>query len=129
VLDASAALELLFRTPAGQAVADRIARGRPTLHAPHLLDLEVIQAVRRYERTGVIDAERARQALEDFSLLELTRHAHDFMWHRIWELRANLTAYDAAYVVLAEALPAPLLTADSRISRASGHRARVELVP
>lgn len=128
VIDASAVLELLFRTEGGDAVAARIAPDAETLHAPHVLDVEVVQAVRRYERANVIDGGRAFEALGDLALLDVTRHAHDFMWRRIWELRHNLTAYDAAYVALAEALPAPLLTADGRIAAASGHSARVELI-
>ena len=129
VIDASAVLELLFRTPAGLEVAARIAGVYETLHAPHLLDLEVIQTVRRYDRTGVVDGARALSALEDFAALDLTRYPHDVMWERIWELRNTLTAYDAAYVALAEALRAPLLTADARIANAPGHRAHVALLP
>lgn len=129
VIDASAVLELLFGTAAGAIVANRIAPADESLHAPHVLALEVIQVVRRYERTGTIDAARAEQALQDFALLDVTRHAHDFMWRRLWELRHHLTAYDAAYVALAESLPAPLLTADARLSGAAGRRARVELLP
>jgi predicted nucleic acid-binding protein len=129
VVDASSVLELLFRTPAGLKVAERIAPTEETIHAPHLLDLEVIQAVRRYERAGVVDSDRARWALEDLAALDVNRYPHDPMWERIWELRENLTAYDAAYVALAEALGAPLLTGDARIANAPGHRARVELLP
>jgi predicted nucleic acid-binding protein len=128
VLDASAVLELMFRTPAGLEVARRIASDAETLHAPHLIDIECLQAVRRYCRAGVVDEARARLALEDLAALDVTRYPHDAVWQRIWALRDNVTAYDAAYVALAEALRAPLLTTDARIARAPGHAARVELI-
>jgi predicted nucleic acid-binding protein len=96
--------------------------------APHLIDLEVAQVVRRYTRAGDITQERGREALEDLSTFPLTRYRHDLLIQRIWELRDNLTAYDAAYVVLAEALAAPLITCDGRLAAASGHRARVEVL-
>jgi predicted nucleic acid-binding protein len=128
VVDASAVLEVLLRTPAAAAVEERLFDRRQTLHAPHLLDLEVAQVLRRYAMTGLVDAERCRTALSDLADLPLNRYAHDFMLPRIWELRANLTAYDAAYVALAEALDAPLLTRDEHLAAAPGHRARIELV-
>lgn len=128
VIDASAVLELLFQTPSGLQVAARVAPTGESLHAPHLLDLEVIQVVRRYERLGVVDEARARQALEDFAALDVARYPHDVMWQRVWELRRNLTAYDGVYVALAEALRAPLLTSDTRIAGAAGHHARVEVI-
>jgi predicted nucleic acid-binding protein len=128
VLDASAVLEFLLGTPAGADVARRMASPRETLHAPHLLDLEVAQVVRRHQRVGSIDETRGRQALDHLRALNLIRHAHDVFLPRIWQLRDSVTAYDAAYIALAEALAAPLLTADARLSRARGHRARVEVV-
>ncbi len=99
-----------------------------TLHAPHLIDVEVAQVLRRYAATGQIDPERCRAALTDLGAFSLRRYPHDFLLPRIWELRDNLTAYDAAYVALAEALDAPLLTRDRRLAAAPGHDARVELV-
>ena len=128
VVDASAILELLLNTSTGQRVAARIAPPAITLHAPHLLDLEVAQVLRRYVFRGDIDADRGRLALEQLSLLDMDRYAHDLLLTRIWALRNNVTAYDAAYVSLAEALDAPLLTADRRLSVASGVLARIELV-
>jgi predicted nucleic acid-binding protein len=127
VVDASAVLELLLRGPAWQAVALRIASEEEDLHAPHLLDLEVAQVLRRHAQAGAIDEERGRQALEDLADLDVARHPHDLFLPRIWELRARVTAYDAAYVALAEALAAPLLTLDRRLARAGGHRARIEI--
>ena len=128
MLDASAAIELLLRTPAGQAVAKRIAASDTSLHVPHLLDLEVAQVMRRYCSQGVITAQRAQLALDDLRALTLTRYAHEPMLARIWALRDNLTAYDAAYVALAESLEAPLITLDTRAAHASGYRAVVEVI-
>jgi predicted nucleic acid-binding protein len=128
VVDASAVLEALLRTPAAAAVEERLFDPGQTLHAPHLLDLEVAQVLRRYAMAGQVDAGRCRAALGDLADFPLNRYPHDFMLPRIWELRANLTAYDAAYVALAEALDAPLLTRDERLAAAPGHQARIELV-
>lgn len=128
VLDASAVLELLLATKAGRKVAERIRSPRLSLHVPHLLDLEVVQALRRYVAIGSLGSERARMALENLLDLDFVRHEHDVLLLRIWALRENLTAYDAAYVALAEGLKAPLLTLDRRLASAPGHRARIELV-
>jgi predicted nucleic acid-binding protein len=128
VVDASAVLETLLRTPAAAAVEGRLFDSRQTLHAPHLIDVEVAQVVRRFAAAGDVDAERGREALADLADLPLLRYPHDLLLPRIWELRHNLTAYDAAYVALAEALGAPLLTRDRRLAAASGHDAQVELV-
>lgn len=128
VVDASAVLEAILCTAAGKAVEARLFEPRETLHAPHLLDVEVAQVVRRYAVNGEIDAERGRVALADLADLPVRRYPHDFLLPRVWELRNNLTAYDAVYVALAEALDAPLLTRDKRLVAAAGHRARVEIV-
>jgi predicted nucleic acid-binding protein len=128
VVDASALLELLLRTPAAKAVEDRLFAPRRTLNVPHLLDVEVAQVIRRYAANGEIDSERGRMALTDLADLPLRRYPHDFLLPRIWDLRNNLTAYDAAYVALAEALDVPLLTRDRRLAATAGHRARIELV-
>ena len=128
VVDASAMLEALLRTPAAKAVEKWLFDPRRTLNAPHLLDIEVAQVIRRYSAKGEIDHERGRAALTDLADLPLHRYPHDFLLPRIWDLRSNLTAYDAAYVALAEALDAPLLTRDRRLAAAAGHHARVELV-
>lgn len=128
VLDASVVLEVLLRMPAGVALEERLFRAEETLHAPHLIDVEVAQVLRRYALAGDVDAERCRAALEDLAGFSLTRYPHDFLMQRVWDLRANLSAYDAVYVALAEALDAPLLTRDQRLANAPGHGARVELV-
>lgn len=128
VVDASVLLEVLLRTPAAEEVEVRLFGPGQTLHAPHLLDIEVAQVVRRYAMNGDIDGERGRVVLADLADLPLHRYPHDFLLPRVWELRNNLTAYDAVYVALAEALDAPLLTRDRRLANAVGHHARVELV-
>lgn len=128
VLDASALVELILGTQTGQLVAARIADAAEGLHAPHLADLEVVQALRRYVREGDIDAETAAVALDDFRALDLQRHAHEPLLERVWQLRQNLTAYDAAYVALAEVLDGVLVTCDGPLSRAPALAGRVEHV-
>jgi predicted nucleic acid-binding protein len=128
VLDASAALELLLATPRGQALAGRLFAPGETLHAPHLIDLETAQVLRRYAFLGEVSAERGRQALDDLADLPLSRYPHTVFLPRIWELRHNATAYDAAYLALAEALDAPLVTADARLATSPGHTAVVEVI-
>jgi predicted nucleic acid-binding protein len=128
VVDASALLEALLRTPAAKAVDKFLFDPRQTLHAPHLLDVEIAQVIRRYAANGEIDDQRGRAALVDLADFPLRRYPHDFLLPRVWDLRNNLTAYDAVYVALAEALDAPLLTRDRRLAAAAGHHARVELV-
>ena len=128
VVDASAVVEVLLNTVVGGDIADRLLDRQETIAAPHLLDLEVLQVLRRFALAGDLDAERAEQAITDFSDLAILRYAHEPLNGRIWDLRSNLTAYDAAYVALAEALDVPLLTRDACIARSPGHGARVELV-
>ncbi|MGH9444807.1 MAG: type II toxin-antitoxin system VapC family toxin [Terriglobia bacterium] len=127
VPDASAVLEVLLRTPAADSIGRRLLSARETLHAPHLLDLEVAQVLRRYCAIGDLTAERGVEALEDLADFPLVRYPHGPFLKRIWELRGHVTAYDAAYLALAEALGAPLVTCDRALVRAGGHRARVEL--
>jgi predicted nucleic acid-binding protein len=126
VVDASALVEALLGTPA--TVARRLFAAGETLHAPHLIDIEVAQVVRRFVRSGAIEPERGREALTDLADFPLQRYPHAVLLPRVWELRNNLTAYDAAYIALAEALDAPLVTRDRRLAGASGHDAQVELV-
>lgn len=128
VVDASAVLEVLLQTPAAASIAARIFDPAESLHAPHLIDVEITQVLRRYALSGSVSVERCQEALEDFSDLALTRYAHDFLLPRVWTLRSNLTAYDATYVALAEALDAPLLTRDQRLAAAPGNTAQIELV-
>jgi predicted nucleic acid-binding protein len=127
VLDASAVIEVLLLTATGAPVAERLLTAESSLHAPHLLDVEVAQVLRRFVARGKLTPERAGKALEDLAGLPLERYPHEILLRRIWALRENLTAYDAAYVALAEILGATLLTCDARILRAPGHFAHVEV--
>ena len=127
VLDASAAVEWLLVTPAGQHIDKRIFSRNESLHAPHLLDLEVTHVLRRLEREGIISGSRAAEALDDLLALRIFRYPHHVLLRRIWQQRHNLSAYDAAYVSLAETLGASLITRDSRLASASTHSAVVEL--
>jgi predicted nucleic acid-binding protein len=128
VVDASAVLELVLRTEKGKKVEARALVSEESLHAPHLIDVEVTQALRRLVQLKEIKAERAKQALDDHAALHIKRADHEDMLERLWELRESVTAYDATYVALAEALDAPLITCDSKLTRSHGHRATVELI-
>ncbi len=128
VLDASAVIELLLVTPTGVRVGHRISPPRESLHAPHLLDVEVAQVLRRYLFTGALTQRRSEEALQDLMDMDVARYSHVELLPRVWHLRRNVTAYDALYLALAEALDTPLLTCDRRLARSTGHRARVELV-
>lgn len=127
VVDASALLEVLLRTDAAAAVEERLFTGG-TLHAPHLLDLEVAQVLRRYERAEELSGRRGREALADLASFRIERYPHLPFLSRVWSLRANATAYDACYLALAEALEAPLLTRDRRLADIPGHGAMVEII-
>jgi len=128
VIDASALLEILLLTNRAERLMQRALEGSERLHAPHLLDIEVTQALRRLGQRAEISTVRAEQALEDFAQLLIERHAHQSLVPRIWQLRDSLSAYDGAYIALAEALDAPLLTCDVKLARAHGHRASIEFI-
>jgi predicted nucleic acid-binding protein len=128
VVDASAIFEVLLRSVDAHSVEERLFDNGETLHVPHLLDIEVAQVIRRYAAKGEIDSARGGAALEDLALLPLRRYPHDLLLPRVWELRNNLTAYDAVYVALAEALHASLITRDKRLAAAPGHRAKIEVI-
>jgi predicted nucleic acid-binding protein len=127
VVDASAMLEVLLGTETGARVEDRLLSGGKSLHAPHLLDVEVAQVLRRYAAAGELSPERGREALTDLADFPLHRYAHDFLLPRIWELRHSVTAYDATYLALAETLIAPLVTCDARLASTSRHAAKIEV--
>jgi predicted nucleic acid-binding protein len=128
VVDASAMTEFLLQTALGSRVEMRLFRRDEEFHAPHLFDVEVVQALRRLVRTGAVLPDRAREAIEDLSGIAVLRHSHIDLLGRAWELREHLTAYDAMYVALAEALDAPLVTCDGPLGATPGHAARIEVV-
>jgi predicted nucleic acid-binding protein len=128
VVDASALLEFLLQTPIGTRVEARLFRKEDELHSPHLVDVEVTQGLRRLVRTGEVSADRAADAIADLADLDLHRHPHLDLLTRAWKLRGNVTAYDAMYVALAEALNAPIVTCDIPLAKAPGHRARIEVM-
>jgi predicted nucleic acid-binding protein len=119
VVDASAAVELVLRLPlAGAAEAEVFGADRGA-HAPDLIDVESLHALRRYERRGEIAADRAREAVDDLLALPIARYPVFSLVERAWELRGRLTPYDAVYVALAEALDAPVVTVDARLAAAA----------
>ncbi len=128
VLDASCLVELLVGTQKGRTIGARIADPAESLHVPHLADVEVVQTIRRLVRDGDLDETAARTAIELLRSLDLERHAHEPLLDRVWALRQNLSAYDAVYVALAEALDGTLLTCDARLTRAPGLSRRSELI-
>jgi predicted nucleic acid-binding protein len=121
VIDASAVAELVLARPSGTAVARHVADHEHDLHAPHLLDVEVLSVIRRLVATRDATAERATEAIADLLDLPIARYPHDVLVPRVWELRKNFSSYDGTYLALAEALTddgVPLLTADRRFARA-----------
>ena len=131
VVDASAVTELVLARPAGEAVATHLADRGFALHAPHLVDVEVLSALRRLVASGETTVARADEAIADLLDLPIERYPHDILVLRVWQLRDNLSAYDASYVALAEALadePVPLLTADARLARAARNHADVRVL-
>jgi predicted nucleic acid-binding protein len=128
VVDASALLEFLLQTSIGIRVEARLLRDNDELHAPHLVDVEVVQGLRRLVRMGEVSSARADEAIADLADLDLHRHLHVDLLSRAWKLRDNVSAYDAMYVALAEAIDSPLVTCDGPLANAPGHRARVEVI-
>lgn len=128
VVDASVVVDILLKTPGSAAIADRLFARGETLHAPHLLDIEVTQVLRRFVARGEVDADHGSVLVRLLERLPIIRYAHGPLLGRVWQLRANLTAYDAVYAALAEGLRGILVTRDSRLASASGLRARVELL-
>ena len=127
VLDASAVLEYLFDTPKAEAL-QRILTIETNFHAPELIDVEIAQVLRRYHLNQGISADRCRQALDDFCDLPIHRVSHRDLLPLIWHYRDNLSAYDAAYVALAELLNTRLVTSDRKLSNAPGLAAEIQLL-
>ena len=128
VLDASVLVEALLRRPSAAAILDRVTDRDVTLHAPHLIDIEVAHAIRRLTLKDEITASRGQYAIEQLEQFPVERYPHQALLTGIWARRHSLSAYDAAFVTLAEVLDAPLLTRDRRLAAAHGHNARIEVV-
>lgn len=124
VVDASAAVSGLLRAGAAR---DRLSAD--ALHAPHLLDTEVVDALRKLVLRRSITNAVGGRAVVAWAQIGLRRHPTVGMLERIWELRHNVSAYDAAYVALAETLDCGLVTADQRLATATGPRCTIEIVP
>jgi len=126
VVDTSAVVDALAGRPPDERLLARLSADGD-LHAPHLLDVELLHTLRRLVAAGHLSEDRAADARADFADLTILRYEHGFLADRIWELRHNLTAYDAAFVSLSETLDVRLVTCDRRLASAPGHRAQVEL--
>jgi predicted nucleic acid-binding protein len=126
VVDTSAVLQALVAREPASGLLGRLASDGD-LHAPHLIDVEILHALRRLTARGELSEERAADARADFGGLALVRYPHFQLSDRIWELRHNLTAYPAAFVALAESLEVPLVTCDARLVTAPHLAAQVEL--
>lgn len=125
VLDASVVVELLTNGAMADAIRNELADRDEPLLVPHLIDIEVVSALRRLTGGQRIDAHRSAEFLAGLAALPAERYAHTPLVGRIWELRHNFTAYDAAYIALAEATGSTLYTCDEKLQ--TGHRARVVL--
>lgn len=125
VVDASALVDVFLELPLNQALRDRLERA-DELHAPHLIDLEMLSVLQRLVAAGHLSGEAASMARGQFDDLGIERYSHVGLRDRIWALRGNLTGYDAAYVALSEWLGLPLVTSDARLARSSGHAAAIE---
>jgi predicted nucleic acid-binding protein len=128
VLDASAVVAVLVSPGQGaERIRQKVEDPGQSLHVPHVMDLEVLHALRRQTLLGTLSRERSAEAIEDLKNIAFVRYPHATLVDRIWSLKNNLTAYDAAYVALAEALNAPLVTMDARLAQAPGILAAVEV--
>jgi len=123
VIDSSALLDFMVLRAVSPR-ADELIVGESQLHAPHLIETEMLHVLRRWWARRRLEAQRAEAALERLAHLRIVYHEHARLRWRVWQLRARLTAYDATYVALAELLKARLLTSDARLARAAS-----ELVP
>jgi predicted nucleic acid-binding protein len=128
VVDASALLEFLLQTSIGVRVEARMFRDADELHAPHLIDVEVVQGLRRLVRMGEVSSGRADEAIADLADLDLHRHPHVDLLSRAWKLRDNVSAYDAMYIALAEAIDATIVTCDGPLEKAPGRGTRIDVI-
>jgi predicted nucleic acid-binding protein len=128
-VDASTLVELLLQGGASSVAWRRLSREGESWHAPELIDLEVLQSLRRFQLRREMSEERADAAVAAYREFSLLRYPHGPLLPRLWELRQAMTIYDAAYVGLAEGLGVPLITLDARLAATHGHQARIELIP
>ena len=127
VLDASALIDWLLQTSPGRQIEKRIYTRSETLHAPHIVDLEVAQVMRRMVREAKLSPQRADKVIEDLFDLRLTRYPHFILLPQIWRLRHNLSAYDASYLALAGHLGATLITRDAHLAATCSNDVTVEV--
>jgi len=125
VVDASAAVDLLIRRQPQAGWVDERLRADDDLHAPHMIDIETANGIRRLTLRGLVSRSSARSLLRELADLRLIRYGHALLLDRIWQLWPAMTPADAAYVALAERLGATLITTDERLGRTQGHRARI----
>ena len=128
VLDASGVVELLLNTASGRRLSARLLAETEGVHVPHLIDAEIAQVLRRFVLLGLLDARSGAAALRRWQDFDVDRYPHEPLLNRVWELRANVTAYDATYLALAEALSMVFVTGDRRLARVPGARTAIELV-
>ena len=128
IVDASLIIDVSLATPDGRRIQSQLRAGDDLLAAPELIDLEVLQVLRRLALRGIIDAEQADGAIGIFEGLPIERISHAPLCASIWALRGNLTAYDAAYFALAALLDAPLWTRDEKFRSVPGHDVQVEIL-
>ena len=128
VLDISGAVELLLNTASGRRLAARLADETEVVHVPHLIDVEIAQVLRRYVLRGTLDERAGAMALRRWRDFDVERYPHEPLLGRVWQLRANVTAYDAVYIALAEALSTVLITGDRRLAAVPGLAVAIEPV-
>lgn len=128
VVDASVLVDLFIGSPAAGAIFERPFRSEAELHAPHSIDVEVANGIRKLWRRGLLVDRDVDIIADTYPRIAIVRHSAAPILHRIWRLRYNHTPYDAAYVALAEWLDLPFVTRDRRLSQSSGHAARIEYI-
>ena len=128
VLDASGVVELLLNTASGRRLSARLLAETEGVHVPHLIDAEIAQVLHRFVLRELLDARSGAAALRRWQDFDVDRYPHEPLLNRVWELRANVTAYDATYLALAEALSMVFVTGDRRLARVPGARTAIELV-
>lgn len=121
-------VDLLLRAPDSDAIQAEVFAPGVVLSAPHLIDVEVAQVLRRYRFSGALGSDRANEALQDLADFPVERYSHTLLLPRVWEFRNNLSAYDACYLALAEALDCPVLTRDGRFASSPVAGGRVQKI-